>query len=215
MRLFSKRLLRSTALLAVLFAPLAIAQRNAARDAWQRPADVMDTLGVRAGNAVADVGCGDGYFVFHLASRVGAEGVVYAVDVDESALNRLRRRVENEGLQNVHIIHRRPDDPLLPAGGLDAVLIVNAYHEMREHDAMLRGIHSALKPDGRLAIIDGAGADDESRSSLSGRHVISEKLVREDAARNGFRFLSKERGFDRPDSQGRPWFFLIFEKPAE
>jgi ubiquinone/menaquinone biosynthesis C-methylase UbiE len=173
----------------------------------------MDALGLRAGSAVADVGCGDGYFVFHLARRVGRDGRVYGVDVDEAALRRLRRRVEQEGFEQVRIVHGKPDDPLLPADALDAALIVNAYHEMRESDAMLRGIFAALRPGGRLAIIDAAGDEDADRAALMRRHQMSEKLARDAAARNGFRFLSQEPGFERTDSSRRRWFFLLFEKP--
>jgi len=78
---------------------------------------------------------------------------------------------------------------------------------------MLCGMFTALRPGGRLAIIDAAGEGDD-RASLMHGHEMSERLVREDAARNGFRFRSRERGFDRPESSRTHWFFLLFEKPA-
>lgn len=195
---------------------LALPQNSnfAKRDAWQRPNEVMDALGVRSGSHVADVGCGDGYFVMHLARRVGAAGAVFGVDVDADALGKLRHQVENSKLSNVRIVHSLANDPMLPAGDLDAVLIVNAYHEMLEYDAILRGIFAALKPGGRLAVIDAPGKNGDSRAEHQRVHTISESLVREDAERNGFRFLSKQPGFDRPDSDRGPWFFLLFEKPA-
>jgi len=174
---------------------------------------VMDALGLRAGNAVADVGCGEGYFVLRLARRVGPEGIVYAVDVNDEMLDKVRQRVEREGLANVRIILGKKDDPLLPADTLDAALIVNAYHEMREYDAMLRAIYAALKPGGRLAIIEPVGEENADRAAHFARHTISEKLVQQDAARNSFQFRGKERGFDRPNSPRRHWFFLLFEKP--
>ena len=179
----------------------------------------MDALAIRQGSAVADVGCGSGYFVFHLARRVGPTGLVYGVDTDKVTLEKLRERIAEEKLEYVRVIHSQAADPLLPAAtpesGLDAVLIVNAYHEMLEYDAMLRAIHTALKPGGRLAIIDAPGKDVASRSKHQSDHTISERLVLEDAARNSFRFRSRERGFDPPplDSSRGPWFFLIFEKP--
>lgn len=208
------------ALVAAAVAPQLAAQRNgdASRDAWQRPEEVMDVLGVGAGSAVADVGCGEGYFVLRMARRVGPEGTVFAVDVDKGVLRRLRRRVEDEKLANVQIVQGRRDDPRLPAarrGGLDAVLIVNAYHEMKDFDAMLRSLHAALKPGGRLAIIDAPGDSSHSRADHQREHTIAEQLVRDDAARNGFQFRSKERDFDRPNSERNHWFFLVFEKPAE
>lgn len=193
----------------------ALAQsRNAARDEWQRPAEVMDLLHIGAGTRVADVGCGEGYFVLHLARRVGAQGRVYAVDVDDDSLGKVRRAAEEDGFANVQIVHSKADAAALPAGGVDVVLTVNAYHEMREHDAMLRSIYAALRAGGLLAVIDATGDSGASRSRLQDDHTITEALVREDAARIGFRFRSKERGFRNPQRR-RDWFFLIFEKPAE
>lgn len=191
---------------------------DAKRDSWQRPQEVMDALDVHPGSRVADIGCGHGYFVMHLARRVGAEGVVYGVDVDDEALGKLRRSVEDAKLSNVRIVHSREADPQLPPAELDAVLIVNAYHEMREYDAMLRAIVVALKPHGRLALIDAPGKDKMSRDEHQRKHTIAESLVREDAQRNNFRFLRRETDFEPPreDSSSRgSWFFLIFEKPGE
>lgn len=190
--------------------------RESARDAWQRPNEVMDALGIRAASRVADVGCGEGYFVMHLSRRVGPQGKVYGVDVDEGSLKKLRGKIEEQGLSNVELIRNRKDDALLPAGELDVVLLVNAYHEMREYDAMLRSLYAALKPGGLLAIIDARGEEGGDRSRLQSVHTISEALVREDAVRSGFRFRSRERGFENPETgrNRRDWFFLIFEKPA-
>ncbi len=190
---------------------------DAKRDAWQRPGDVMDALGAHAGSHVADVGCGHGYFVMHLARRVGAEGVVYGVDVDDDALGKLRHSVEDAKLSNVRVVRSREDDPQLPAADLDAVLIVNAYHEMKHYDAMLRAILAALKPRGRLVILDAPGKENTSREEHQRKHTIAESLVREDAQHNGFQFVRKESNVEpnKEDSSRGSWFFLIFEKPGE
>jgi predicted methyltransferase len=211
---------RSFAILVVLAAIAGVAtwhvaaqENDAKRDAWQRPDEVMDLLALREGSSVADVGCGDGYFVMHLARRVSAAGAVYAVDVDEDALDKLRRKAERAEFTQVHIVRSQADDPKLPAGSLDAVLVVNAYHEMRQYDAMMRAFHAALKPGGRLAIIDAPGDARDPRKNGYNDHTIARQLVREDAERAGFRFRSEERGFERPESSRRNWFFYIFEKP--
>jgi len=188
---------------------------EARRDAWQQPDRVMDALGIGAGSRVADVGCGDGYFVLRLARRVGNEGLVYGVDVDAGELRKLRRRVREDGFTNVEIIESRDDDALLPPASVDVVLIVNAYHEMRNFDAMLRSIHRALRPGGLVAIIDAPGSGERDRKSHQSAHTIAELLVQDDAIRNGFRFLRREPGFERTESSRREWFFLIFQKPAE
>jgi predicted methyltransferase len=183
------------------------------RDDWEKPQEVMDVLGIKAGTVVADVGAGEGYFTFHLASRVGPAGKVYAEDILDDRLEKIRSRASNEKLTQIETIHGETDDPRLPAERSDVVLVSNAYHEMRDYDKMLRGIFRALKPGGLLAIIDAPARPGNARDSYYERHRIPEKLVREDAARNGFTFFRQLPTFTPPDSD-RTYFFLIFQKPA-
>ncbi len=182
------------------------------RDKWQRPEEVMDALDVRSGGTVADVGCGSGYFTFKLAARVGPQGKVYAEDVDEGEISRVRRQAEKEGLTQIQPIVGVATDPQLPAGSLDSVLVMNSYHEWREYDRMLQHLLGALRPGGLLAIIDGVAEPGKPRSEYYSRHRMAEETVRDDAARNGFRFLREEPGFLRPD-QKKDFYFLIFQKP--
>jgi predicted methyltransferase len=172
----------------------------------------MDALAVRAGSAVADVGCGSGYFTFKLAERVGPKGEVYAEDIDEKAVAGIRRRAEAEGLTQIRPIVGAGDDPRLPTASLDAILVVNSYHEWREYGKMLQRLSAALKPGGLLAIIDGVVEPGKPRAEYYSRHRMPEETVREDAAREGFRFVRKEPGFLRPD-QKKDFYFLILEKP--
>lgn len=173
----------------------------------------MDALGIRAGGRVADVGSGEGYFTFHLARRVGPSGRVYAVDIDKNKVAAVRARAKREKRAQVEAIVGAEDDPKLPAGALDAVLVVNAYHEFRRYDAMLAAICRALKPGGLLAVIDGAVKNGQPRESYRERHRIPAELVREDAARAGFRFVEERAGFVRPE-RSKKFYFLIFQKPA-
>ncbi len=220
MSLLNLRRLLSISLLAFVLAGIAgfvVAQeeRNdwARRDAWQRPAEVMDKLGIQSGSVVADVGAGTGYFTFHLASRVGPRGKVYAEDVEDRDLKKIKDRAADRGLVHIETILGTTRDPRLPADSLDAILVVNAYHEMREYDAMLSAMFRALKPGGRLAILDQRADPGESRERYQDRHRISEELVKEDALRNGLRFSSREPGFK--DADGDTWFFLLFDKPRQ
>lgn len=199
-------------LLLALAATLAAQDTGAERDAWQRPAEVMDALGVEAGSVVADVGCGEGYFSLHLAQRVGAAGRVYAVDVDEEALEKLRAEAKKQKLVQIDIIVGIEDDPRLLEGSLDAALIVNTYHEMRRYDAMLEAIHRALKPGGRLGIIDAATEAGKERSSYFDRHRVPAEVVRAEAEQHGFRLVAEQPGFTRPRDH-REFWFLVFEKP--
>jgi predicted methyltransferase len=182
------------------------------RDSWQRPAEVMDALGIRPGSAVADVGAGEGYFSFHLASRVGAQGKVYAEDISESQLEKIRERAKQEGVSQIEIILGTEDDPKLPPETLDAILLVLTYHEIRNCDAMLGAITRALKPGGLLAVIDDEAEPNQTRSSAAQEHKIPKEMVRADAARNKFHFVREEKGFEaNPNSH---LFFLIFDKPT-
>src|SRR5262249_18028607 len=130
------------------------------RDAYQRPDQIMDVLGIAEGMTVADLGAGGGWFTIRLARRVGPNGIVYAQDVQHQMLESIKRRVERENLKNVRTQLGTATDPRLPPGALDAVLIVDAYHEMEQPVALLRTLVSSLKPakpgesGGRVGIID-------------------------------------------------------------
>ena len=198
-------------LLICVAAGVAAQDETKARDVWQQPDRVMDALGIKPGSMVGDIGAGGGYFTFHLARRVGRTGKVYAVDILEEEVKKIRERAESEKLVQVEAILGAKDDPKLPAERLNAVLIVNAYHEMREHDAMLRALLRALKPGGLVALIDAPAPGGEAREKYYERHRIPEQFVRDDAARNGFSFVREEPGFHSPD-RDRDYFFLIFKK---
>src|SRR5262245_26569924 len=139
------------------------------RDNWQHPDEVMDKLGVAEASVVADVGAGSGWFTIRLARRVGPNGTVYAEDVQQEMLTAISRRAAGEGLTNVKPVLGRASDPQLPAGSLDAVLLVNSYHEIRDRVMLLKNLGRALRPSGRIGVIDfklegtGPGPDPEER----------------------------------------------------
>jgi ubiquinone/menaquinone biosynthesis C-methylase UbiE len=181
------------------------------RDAWQRPDEVLDALKLKAGSVVADVGAGPGYFTFHLAERVGPQGKVYAVDIQSDVLAQIRSRAEKEKLKQIETVLGAANDPKLPAEQLDAILVMNAYHEFVEYDAMMQGMLRALRPGGLLAIIDAEDKMGEGRKTYQGRHRMPKEMTREDAERNGFRLVKELPGFTNP-ARGRTYYFLLFEK---
>ncbi|HEV2299406.1 MAG TPA: methyltransferase domain-containing protein [Candidatus Acidoferrales bacterium] len=183
----------------------------AQRDAWQRPAEVMDALGAKPGSVVADIGAGPGYFTFRLAARVGPQGKVYAEDILKERLDSIRERAARENLAQITTILGGANDPHLPTGSLDAALVVNAYHEFRDYDAMLQGIFRALKPGGLFAVIDCPADAGQPRESYYSRHHIPEEMVRGDLARNGFHFVRELPGFTDSESS-RSYFFLLYQK---
>jgi len=99
------------------------------RDQWQKPEQIMDTLGIADGSVVADLGAGGAWFTLHIARRVGPNGIVYAEDIQPAMLQVIRQRMQVENLLNVRAILGTPSDPRLPKG-LDAAIIVDSYHEM-------------------------------------------------------------------------------------
>ena len=123
------------------------------RDAWQRPDQVMDFLEIAEGSVVADLGAGGGWFTIRLANRVGPNGRVYAQDIQPEMIGAIDRRVEREGLKNVKTVLGTARDPKLPAP-VDVVLIVDAYHEMDDPQALLRNVRSSLKRGGRVGIVE-------------------------------------------------------------
>jgi SAM-dependent methyltransferase len=125
------------------------------REAWQKPDQVMDALHVAEGTTVADLGAGGGWFTMRLARRVGRQGRVYAVDVQRLMIEAIRRRIDREGLTtHVTTVLGEPADPKLPSNAVDAVLIVDAFHEMEDPVLLLKNVAHTLRPQGRIGIID-------------------------------------------------------------
>jgi SAM-dependent methyltransferase len=163
------------------------------RDAWQNVDEIFAALQAGEGDRIADVGAGSGFFSFRLSPVVGAAGKVFAEDIDARVLDDLRQTALREGLNNIETIVGDTDDPKLPEGSLDGVLIVNAYHEMREHEAMLAGIRRALRLGGRLVIVDMPPADSAaSRARQTEGHDIAIGIVVEDLAAAGFEVVQRE-----------------------
>lgn len=160
------------------------------RDLWQLPEQIMDALGIAEGSVAADIGAGGGWFTIRLARRVGASGIVYAEDIQRQMLEATGRRVSREGLRNVRAVLGTSEDPRLPEGELDAVLIVDTYHELDNPDALLRNIAKALKPQGRVGVVDfkrdglGPGPAIEDR--------VDPELVVRDAEAAGLRLVGRE-----------------------
>jgi ubiquinone/menaquinone biosynthesis C-methylase UbiE len=129
------------------------------RDAVQRPEHVLDVLGVRQGQIVADVGCGSGYFTVHLAKRVGPRGRVFATDLQQEMLDLLAKKLVAQRIANVTAERTTADDAKLPDGTLDLALLVDVYHELPNPSVTLAQIKRALAPNGRLALVEYCAED--------------------------------------------------------
>lgn len=185
--------------------------RETQREEQQRVVDVFKALGIGPGASVADVGAGQGFYTLRLSKAVGDSGKVYAVDVSASALRSLRGRVADEGLGNVEVIEGAVDDPRLPKGSLDAALIVNAYHEMTEHQKMLSHIRAALKPDGRLVILEPISASlrERDRAEQTRQHEIAPTIVQHEARAAGFSVVDLVDPFANHHGHGGSEYLLV------
>jgi SAM-dependent methyltransferase len=159
------------------------------RDMWQRPDEIMDVLNIADGSVVADVGAAAGWFTVRLARRVGPNGLVFAEDIQQPMLDAIAYRVSHEGLDNVVNVLGTAEDPRLPAD-LDAVLIVDVYAEVEDPVSLLTNVAAALKPQGRLGIVDftrdGGGPGPEMERRVEAKNVIR------DAQAAGLSLLSHE-----------------------
>ncbi|MGH7531236.1 MAG: class I SAM-dependent methyltransferase, partial [Gemmatimonadales bacterium] len=192
-------------------------QGEEARERWQRVPDVFAALGVAPGAVVADVGAGGGFFTARLAQAVGAAGRVLAVDVDQDVIERLRRRAARDEWANVVIIPSSPEDPRLPPATLDAALIMNAYHEFTDPEAMLGGLGRALKPGGKLVIIDqipSARNLRDQRPAQERSHELGSWFAVHDLLLAGFRITRLEDPFIEEGQNGAraDWWLVVAER---
>jgi SAM-dependent methyltransferase len=123
------------------------------RDVWQKPDQIMDTLRIAEGSTVADLGAGSGWFTMHLARRVGPNGIVYAEDIQQPMVDFIAVRARRENLTWVRPILGTATDPQLPPG-IDAILIVDTYHEVEDPVTFLRNAAKSLKPQGLIGVVD-------------------------------------------------------------
>ena len=167
------------------------------RDKVNEAETVMDLAVIGEGTTVADIGAGEGYYTVRLAERVGKKGRVLAQDIDEEALSRLAQRVERERLDNVSIKLGAPDDPRLPDGSFDRIFLVHMYHEVSEPYAFLWRMRPALRPGGKVIVVDVDRPTDS--------HGIPPALLFCEFGRVGFRLTQFVR---KPELQG---YYAQFE----
>ncbi len=125
-----------------------------ARDAWQKPAEVVASVHASAGMTVADIGAGTGYFEPYLSRAVGPSGTVLAVDIEPDMVRYLRERAVREHIDNLRAVLGEVTDPKLPAHGVDRVLIVDTWHHVPGHAAYLARLRDALAPGGTVTFVE-------------------------------------------------------------
>jgi predicted methyltransferase len=160
---------------------------------------VMDLLGITVGKNVADIGAGSGWFTVRAARRVGPTGAVLAEDINPVAIEYIGKRAVKDNLQNVRTVLGAPDDPRLPAGSVDAVLMLKVYHEIAHPVMAMKALRPALRSGAKVGIIDrnGSGAD----------HGLNHDVVVKEMAEAGYKLVGNY-DFTKADGQD---YFLIFQ----
>ncbi|MGB5236894.1 MAG: class I SAM-dependent methyltransferase [Flavobacteriaceae bacterium] len=163
------------------------------RDAWMDTDRILDLAGVSEGQNVADIGCHEGYLSMHLARAVGVRGKVYAVDLREDRLETLNENASQRDIYNITTIKGEPDDPKLPEGLLDLVVIMDTYHEMKEYMTILEHVKRSLKPNGRIVILEKLKfyAKKKNRNEQVSAHTLSAQFVRKELQQAGFKVIEQ------------------------
>ena len=160
---------------------------------------VMDLLGITAGKNVGDIGAGSGWFTVRAARRVGPTGAVLAEDINPAAIEFIGKRVQKENLPNVRTVLGGPDDPRLPAGSVDAVLMLKVYHEIAHPLVFLKALKPALRAGAKVGIID--------RNGNGANHGLDHDVVVKEMAEAGFKLVGTY-DFTKADKED---YFLIFQ----
>jgi ubiquinone/menaquinone biosynthesis C-methylase UbiE len=174
-----------------------------ARDAWQKPHEVIEALALKPDAVVADIGAGTGYFALRLAMMAG-KGRVYGVDLEPKMVHYLAERAKKQGIKNLTAVEGAPTDARLPAK-VDLVLLVDTYHHINHREAYFDKLAASLKPGGRVAVID-FNATSKVGPPVSER--ITPDQLKLEMGRAGYRVAASH---DFLPNQ----FFIVFERGAK
>lgn len=161
---------------------------------------MLKALGVKRGDVVCDLGCGNGFYTIKLAKMVGGKGKVIAVDIQREMLGLLDDRAKQERVKNIETVLGTVVDPKLPANAVDLVLLVDVYHEFSHPEQMLTAIRKSLKPNGRVALVEFRAEDPDV--PIKPLHKMSKEQIMKEFPPNGFKLVSE---FDK-----LPWQHLMF-----
>jgi ubiquinone/menaquinone biosynthesis C-methylase UbiE len=171
----------------------------------ERPERLLAALELKPGMTVADIGAGTGYYAWRMAERVGANGTVYAVDIQPEMVKLLERQMSRRGAANVKAVLGGVDDPRLPPASIDLALMVDVYHELEYPYEMLAAIVRALKPGARLVFVEFRAGD--ASVPIKPLHTMTEAQVRKEAAVHALEWVKTVRDL--------PWQnAIVFRKPS-
>ena len=174
------------------------------RETEEAPSKAIAALRLRQGQVVADVGAGSGYYTMLLRAAVGPRGRVYATDIQPEMLALIRRKIEQLRVSNVELVLGTPTESRLPDGAIDLALMVDVYHELAQPQVFLQSLKRALKPDGRLVLIE--FRKESAWVPIREEHKMTVREARMELEAEGYRF---ERVIDV-----LPWQHILVFRPG-
>ncbi len=170
------------------------------REREEECSTLLEVLQLKPGQTVCDLGCGNGFYSLKMAPLVGEQGKILAVDIQPEMLRLLEARADEAGMENIEPILGTLVDPNLPAAGVDLVLLVDVYHEFSHPEQMLTAVRRALKPRGRVALVEYRLEDPQVPIKLL--HKMSKEQIMKEFPANGFKLVGQ---FDK-----LPWQHVMF-----
>jgi ubiquinone/menaquinone biosynthesis C-methylase UbiE len=165
------------------------------RDQDQKPTQVVDALALKPGMQVADLGAGSGYFTRRFVEAVTETGKVYVIDIEPDALKYVEDSlVHTHRSFEAEFILARPDNPKIPVESVDLIFVCNTYHHLEDRSRYFRNVKSALKPGGRIAIVDFYHDERSGELGFPKRHLVARETVVEELKEAGYQ-LAKEHTF--------------------
>ena len=150
------------------------------RESEENPTKCIEALELKGGEVIADLGAGSGYYSFRLAAKVGEKGRILAVEIQDEMIAELKKRIAKDKIANVETVKCTEKDPMLPEGGVDLVLMVDVYHELAFPYEVMTAIRKALKPEGRVVLVEYRKED--PKVPIKEVHKMSEEQIKKEMA---------------------------------
>ena len=170
------------------------------RDEEEKASESFQQLKLQEGMTLCDLGCGNGYWTLPMAREIGTDGVMYAVDIQREMLQKLQTRAARSKLENIRPTLGKVDDPRLPAGEIDLLLMVDVYHEFSHPESMLWEIRRSLKPTGVVALLE--YREEDRNVPIKPLHKMSKVQIMKEYQQNGFKLVREYNEL--------PWQHLMF-----
>lgn len=187
------------------------------RDKWQKPTELIQLLKIEKNSVVADIGAHEGYMTYKLSEIVGDSGRVYAVEnrINMVGLMLMQLKTKEKGITNIRPVFAPKDDLGLPSDSLDAVMVLDTYHEVVNYDVLLKNIKNALVKEGLLLICEPIANERKklNRAEQAKKHEIAIEYVLRDLDKAGFKVhIKKENFIDREKIKGDKMWVIVAAK---